>query len=184
MASELRPVRLWLRALLDRYEAASLYDFYDWTQLRELDVAEREVQCVFAEIGMVLAQLMQVEHAMNAVVRAARKTAPGNPAPARHLTFGNARKSLRKIVDERCPQGLVGPQLALLERANTLRNHLVHGEVSVVVGPPDSPHSGDILEIFWLDGDQSDALDVPAARALAEDALDAVVDVMAALDLP
>lgn len=183
MDAERRPVRLWLRALLDRYEAANLHGFYEWSQLREAEVAEREIQGVFAEVGMVIAQLMQVEHGMNAVVRAARG-AIGSPLRDHYLTFGTAREALRTVVGERCPPGLVDRQLALLEQANTLRNHLVHGEVSVAIGSPGSPHSGQVLEIFWLDGDQSDALDVESARALAEEALDAVVDIMAALEMP
>lgn len=60
----------------------------------------------------------------------------------------------------------------------------MHGEIEVVMGSAGSQHEGQVLEVFWLDGARTEALDVGGARALAESALDAVVEIMAALELP
>jgi hypothetical protein len=184
---ETRGVRLWLRALLSRYEQAGLFDYLDWDDLPKLEIAEREVQEIFAEVGMTLAQLMQVEHGMNAVLRAERARPSDQLPKYEHLGFGRARAELHRLVTERCAPGILEPQLKVLQRANALRNHLVHGEVSLAIHSLDSPWPGAIAEVFWLGGDNSDALDsgdLRASRRLAEDALDAVVDIMATLRMP
>lgn len=177
-------VRLWLRALLDRYDEHRLLDYHEYDRLSELGVAETYVQDLFADVGLVIAQLMQVEHGMNAVLDAHIDREAGTRLPRRHRMFGNARTQLVTLVDTKTSGGLLAGQLDILDRANTLRNHLAHGEVNVAVHPSGTPWAGEVAEVFWFDGDRSDVLDVPASRELANEALNAVVDIMMALDLP
>lgn len=51
---ERRHVRLWLRALIDRYEKANMHEEIDSDQLFELSVAEDEIQTIFEEVGLIL----------------------------------------------------------------------------------------------------------------------------------
>jgi hypothetical protein len=199
---ELGRVRMWQRVAVERRIDGPRTDALDWDLAWELDRTEAGLQQVYAEVGMILAQLSQVE----AAVKAARRgLADVDKAPKQ--TFGQALRDLLRILDERDDAQLFVDEVDVLLRALTVRNHLAHGTVSVAICARGGPHEGEVAEVFWLDGSLrtnegnaatvteswtipddllailEDALDLPALRQVAETAVDAAVSILAAYNI-
>lgn len=181
MKSDHGRVRLWQRALVERYEEAGLESPSD----EDFGAHEAHAQEIFAEVGMILAQLQQVEHGLNEVLRASMSS--DEKQEYRHSEFGPALKQTKALVEHRCPPGLLERPLDVLAQARSLRNHLTHGELSVGWAHPEFETGGKdsvIVIELWEDGDDTKELEVVKSRRLAEDALDAVVAIMMGLGFP
>jgi hypothetical protein len=190
MVPEIR-ARLWQREFVDRLIRAgdSDPDLEEW--ITELEVEEAAAQTEFRNVGVVYAQLSQVEAGVRSLVRQL-------PGPAGEKARSRAKKLrfndyLTMLEDAHSPQFV--KEIKALKDVRHLRNHFAHGEVRVgvaSVGPgaplepvialihtdlglPEDVHQADPLRDI-VDGD----LDVYRAMKIASEGLEALLSIMLA----
>jgi len=187
---ELR-ARLWQRELVDRLIRAGgdEPDLHDW--IAELRAEEDAVQLEYRNLGVVYAQLSQVEAGVRSLARTLDGPA-GNRSRSKKLTFDQHIKVLENAFLPR-----FFAELKALKDVRHLRNQFAHGEVRVgmaSIGPsgpldpvislvhseidlPDDVHHADPLrDVTDLD------LDVYRAMEVASEGLDALTQIMIATD--
>ena len=194
--SELRG-RLWQRELLSRLAEAGRDDVDEREWLSELKAEEDAAQDEFRNLGVVFAQLSQVEAGVRSLSRAQRPLSVSDAADSstgagvttkERPTFDDNIKTLRSCFMRRFVK-----ELKALDDVRHLRNHLAHGEVRVGVaslgsgaplepviafvfsekGLPENVHEADPLRGV-VEGD----LDVYRAMEIASEGLDALITIM------
>lgn len=186
---ELR-ARLWQRELVDRLieQGTDEPDLWDW--IRELDAEEDAAQSDFRNVGVVFAQLSQVEVGVRSLAREFDGAAGEKARTSKKLRFAGYISLLREAHKPRFVK-----ELKALEDVRHLRNHFAHGELrvrvaSIAPGAPLEPviavmhtelglsdeiHEADpFRDVVELD------LDVYRAMEIASEGLEALLTIMLA----
>lgn len=163
-----------------------------WEWLSELEVEEEVVQAGFQDVGVVFAQLSQVEVGVSSLARRLRASSEVDSTTTsetkRPPTFHHDIKALRESFGTRFVK-----ELKALDDVRHVRNHFAHGEMRVGVasigagaglepvialvfsekGLPEGIHEADPLRDV-VEGD----LDIRRAMEIASEGLEALMTIM------